>query len=56
MAFTSLESFNVQEEKKKDMNELLQSCLTVCPKLPVGIASIAATLVIAAIIIAAKRM
>jgi hypothetical protein len=31
VTFTSLESFNVQEEKIKDMNELMQSCLTVCP-------------------------
>ena len=43
-------------EKIKDTNESVQSGLTVVPEFPVGIASLAATLAIAAIMIAAKRM
>jgi hypothetical protein len=56
VTFTSLGSFNVRVEKIKDTNESVQSGLTVVPEFPVGIASIAATLAIAAIIIATKRI
>jgi len=56
VTFTSPGPFNVRLEKIKDMNKSVQSGLTVVPEFPVGIASIAATLAIAAIIIAAKRM
>jgi hypothetical protein len=56
VTFTWPGPFNVRLEKIKDMNESVQSCLTVVPEFPVGIASIAATLALAAIIIAAKRM
>ena len=44
------------EKIKKDTNESVQSGLHVVPDFPVGIASVAAILAIAAIIIAAKRM
>jgi hypothetical protein len=56
VTFTSPGPFNVRLEKIKDMNKSVQSGLTVVPEFPVGIASIAATLALAAIIIAAKRM
>jgi hypothetical protein len=59
VTFTSPGPFNVWLEKIKDTNESVQSVLTVVPEFPVGIASIVATLAIAAIIIiiiAAKRM
>jgi hypothetical protein len=56
VTFTSSGPFNVRLEKIKDMNKSVQSGLTVVPEFPVGIASIAATLALAAIIIAAKRM
>jgi hypothetical protein len=56
VTFTSPGPFNVRLEKIKDMNKSVQSGLTVMPEFPVGIASIAATLALAAIIIAAKRM
>jgi hypothetical protein len=56
VTFASLGSFNVGLGKIKDTNESVQSGLTVVPEFPVGIASLAATLALAAIIIAAKRM
>ena len=56
VTFTSPGPFNVRLEKIKDMNKSVQSGLTVVPEFPVGTASIAATLALAAIIIAAKRM
>jgi hypothetical protein len=56
VTFASPGSFNVQVEKIKDTNESVQSGLTVVPEFPVGIASIVATIAIAAIIIATKRM
>ena len=56
VTFTSPGPFNVRLEKIKDTNESVQSCLTVVPEFPVGIASIAAILAITAIMIAAKRM
>jgi hypothetical protein len=56
VTFASSGSFNVRVEKIKDTNESVQSGLTVVPEFPVGIASIVATIAIAAIIIAAKRM
>jgi hypothetical protein len=56
VTFASPGSFNVRVEKIKDTNEMVQSGLTVVPEFPVGIASIVTTFVIAAIIIAAKRM
>ena len=56
VTFTSPGSFNVRVEKIRDTNEMVQSGLTVVPKFQLGIASIVATLAIAAIIITAKRM
>ena len=56
VTFASPGSFNVRVEKIKDTNEMVQSGLTVVPEFQVGIASIVATLAIAAIIITAKRM
>jgi hypothetical protein len=56
VTFASPGSFNVRVEKIKDMNEMVQSGLTVVPEFPVGIASIVNALAIAAIIIAAERM
>jgi hypothetical protein len=43
-------------KKIKDTDEMVQSGLTVVPEFQVGIASIVATLAIAAIIMTAKRM
>lgn len=56
VTFTSPGSFNVRIEKIKDTNEMVQSGLTVVPEFPVGIAFIVATIAIATIIIAGKRM
>ena len=56
VTFASPGSFNVRVEKIKDMNEMVQSGLTVVPEFPVGIASIVNALAIATIIIAAERM
>jgi hypothetical protein len=56
VTFASSGSFNVRVEKIKDTNESVQSGLTVVPEFPVAITSIVATIAIAAIIIAAKRM
>jgi hypothetical protein len=56
VTFTSPGPFNVRLEKIKDTNESVQSGLPVVPEFPVGIASLATTLAIAAIIIAARRM
>jgi hypothetical protein len=56
VTFASPGSFNVRVEKIKDTNESVQSGLTVVPEFPIGIASIVATIAIAAIIIATKKM
>ena len=56
VTFASSGSFNVRVEKIKDTNESVQSGLTVVPEFPVAITSIVATIAIAAIIIAAKRV
>ncbi|HEX6282274.1 MAG TPA: hypothetical protein VFZ67_08605 [Nitrososphaera sp.] len=56
VTFTSSGSFNVRIERIKDTNEMVQSGPSVVPEFPVGIAFIVATIAIAAIIIAAKRM
>ncbi|HZA99880.1 MAG TPA: hypothetical protein VE308_02545 [Nitrososphaera sp.] len=56
VTFASPGSFNVRIEKIKDTNESVQSGLTVVPEFPIGIASIVATIAIAAIIIATKKM
>jgi hypothetical protein len=56
VTFASPGSFNVRVEKIKDTNESVQSGLTVVPEFPIGIASIVATIAIAAIIITTKKM
>jgi hypothetical protein len=46
----------VRVEKIKDLNEMVQSGLTVVPEFTVGVASIVTTVALAAIIIAIKRV
>ena len=48
--------FNVEVEKIKDTNEIVQSGLIVASEPPLGIASMVITLAVAAITIAAKML